>query len=485
MTLLDTAPESQEGPLSSLERDGRRRRLYPRVSPGRFLLARRLFAYVLIAVFTLLPYVEINGKPSILLDIVQRQFTFFGKTFLPTDTTLLALLLVSVVVAVFLLTALLGRVWCGYACPQTVYMEFVYRPLERLFDGPPRRRGKPGTKRSISRTAAKYVVFLLISMFLAHTFLAYFVGVEALQRWVLQSPLEHPTSFMVMLVTTALMVFDFCYFREQTCIIACPYGRLQSVLFDRDTLVISYDPKRGEPRGKPKRRREAPSATSHRDQQRGDCVDCDLCVDTCPTGIDIRDGVKMECIGCAQCIDACDRVMDRLGRPRGLIRYSSQARIAGEGSRIIRPRVIIYPLILVVLAVVFSVALSGQKSADVTLLRGLGMPFVKLATGEISNQVRLKITNRGVRPAAYSVEIVGGTPGRLIVDETPFTVEAGKSRTQALLIVEPESVFVGGTYSITLRVADGGDFSEELTCRLFGPVAPSPGAGGGDGTTGE
>ena len=246
--------------LSTLMEDGSRRWLHPRLAAGPYLRARRILAYVLIAVFTLLPYLKIGGKPAVLLDLPHREFTIFGFTFLSTDTLLLALALITLVLGICLVTALAGRVWCGWMCPQTVYMEFVFRPIERLFDGPPGARHRPGRKRTTPRTVAKYAVYLVISAYLAHTFLAYFVGVEALAQWVRRSPLEHPVSFLVMLAVTGLMMFDFAYFREQTCIVACPYGRFQSVMLDRDSLIVSYDPRRGEPRGKLGDRKSGPSA---------------------------------------------------------------------------------------------------------------------------------------------------------------------------------------------------------------------------------
>lgn len=465
MSKVYSPPKSDEMVLSTLNQDGSRRWLRPRVSPGRFLSARRLVGYLLIAIFAAMPYIKINGKPAMLLDIVHREFTFFGKTFLPTDTVLLAIFMVGVFITIFFLTAVLGRVWCGWACPQTVYMEFVYRPIERFFDGPPKFDGSPGKKRSEIRTVFKYIAFLVVSMFLAHVFLAYFVGVDALIQWVRSSPFEHPVSFLVMAATTGAMLFDFCYFREQMCIVACPYGRFQSVMLDRNSLIISYDVARGEPRGKPDRSAAA--------EDRGDCIDCKLCVVTCPTGIDIREGLKMECIACAQCIDACDNVMDKLKKPRGLIRYSSQARIGGEKGRLVRPRVIVYPAILVILATIFSFLVVTKSSADVTILRGRGNPFVLMDDGEVSNPARVKIVNRSDETATYRIEVADGTPARLVFDEHPITVASGASRTEGVLIIVPRDVYTGGTHDITLRVSDGKDYTEEITHRLIGPMGTS------------
>ncbi|MBI5865451.1 MAG: cytochrome c oxidase accessory protein CcoG [Planctomycetes bacterium] len=423
------------------------------------------FQSVLIAVFVALPFVTINGKPAMLLDIAHRQFTFFGLTLLATDTVLLVLFLIGSVLTVFLVTALAGRIWCGWACPQTVYMEFLYRPIERFFDGPPTRFGRPARTPAAWRIAAKYLVYLVASFLLANLFLAYFVGVSELSVWVRRSPLEHPTSFLIMASVTGLMLVNFAWFREQTCIVACPYGRLQSVLLDRHSLIIGYDTARGEPR------RARTGATPLPLAEAGDCVDCGLCVVTCPTGIDIRNGLQLECVGCAQCIDACDAVMDKIKRPRGLIRYSSEAGFAAERSKLLRPRVILYPLILAALVTIFSVLLITKSPADITLLRGLGAPYTTLEGGEVANAFRLKICNRTDKPAAYRLEIVEPADARLTSVENPLEVAGGQQRTDGVMIVAPLAAFQSGKARARVRISDGGEFSQIVGCQLLGPTA--------------
>ena len=248
-----SAPLATSRVLPTLNVDGTRRWIRPKPSHGAFYARRRVVAYALMFVFLAIPYIKVGGKPLILLDLPRREFTFVGVTFLPTDTLLLMLMMASILVAVFLLTALFGRVWCGWACPQTVYMEFLFRPIERFFEGG--RSGsleldRQGPRGQINpRRVAKYGVYGLLSLLLAHTFLAYFVGIDRLVVWITRSPVEHPASFGVMaLVSDGDHVFDFAWFREQTCIVACPYGRLQSVLLDRHSLVVGYDDNRGEPR---------------------------------------------------------------------------------------------------------------------------------------------------------------------------------------------------------------------------------------------
>lgn len=461
--------------LSTLNRDGSRRWLKPRLSPGRFLRARRIVACALIALFALVPHLRMAGEPLMLLDVASRRFVFFGLVFLPTDAVMLAIFVLSIVFSILLFTALLGRVWCGWACPQTVYLEFLYRPIERLIEGTAGRGGRARGDVSPARRLAMMVLYLAASLFLAHTFLAYFVGVDALRAWVLRSPLEHPGSFAVMLVTTALMMFNFTYFREQTCLVACPYGRLQSVLLDRDSLIISYDPERGEPRGRG--RRSLPVAGHGAADTRGDCVDCGLCVITCPTGIDIRDGLQMECVACAQCIDACDEVMDRIGRPRGLIRYTSETRLTGERSRVIRTRVVLYGLLVAALAGIFGLLVASRADTQVTIARERGLPYVRMPDGRISNPLRIKIANHGRQEACYTISVPDRSDLELITPENPACVEAGATRSLGVVVVLPPAAFEAGVCRVTLRVDDGRGFVKQTRYKLFGPGHISPDGG--------
>ncbi len=462
-----TTAQPQERVLSTLNADGSRRWLRPRVSRGRYLRWRRVVAYVLILIFTLVPYLTINGKPMILLDVAARRFTLFGRTFLPTDTLLLALLLVGVFVTIFLLTALFGRVWCGWACPQTVYMEFVFRPIERLFGGAPGRSRKSWLARQPFAPALKYAAYLIISLYLAHTFLAYFVGVERLAQWVTRSPLEHPAGFLIVASVTALMMFDFCFFREQTCILACPYGRFQAALLDRNSLIISYDAKRGEPRGKLARRADVSLPVI----APGDCVDCGMCVTTCPTGIDIRGGLQMECIACAQCIDACDAVMAKVGRAPGLIRYTSQAALEGAKASLLRPRVILYPIVLTIVLSAFVLTLALHGPARVTVLRGVGAPFIALPGDEISNNIRVRIANRLDEPATFTLEATGIESARVVAEVNPVTVAPAATSTVPMAVIVPSSTFINGRREVTIVITGAGGFRREVTYTLQGPRA--------------
>jgi len=455
--------------LSTLNQDGSRRWLRPKPSPGSWWTRRRAVAYALMLVFFAVPYVRIAGRPLFLLDLPRREFSLLGTTFYSTDTLLFMLIMISTLVGIFLVTSLFGRVWCGWGCPQTVYMEFLFRPLERLLEGGPRgsqamdaRRGMP------PRRLLKNAVYLLLSLFLAHTFLAYFVPVGELAHWMTRPPTEHWTSFFLVMGTTALIFFDFAYFREQTCLVACPYGRLQSVLLDRRSLIVGYDRRRGEPRGK----------AVKRDEHSGDCVDCGLCVLTCPTGIDIRDGLQMECIHCTQCMDACDAVMTKVGRPRGLIRYGSRDGFEGRQAGWLRPRVLVYPAVLALTGGLFVWALVTRADSGVTLLRGTGEPFTVQQDGRVLNPIRVKVTNHGAAPRRYAIALAADPALSLVAPMNPLPVAAGKTVTTTVFVVATRAAFRAGEHPVTFELSDGDRWKESVVYRLVGPeggAGESPG----------
>ncbi len=468
--------------LSTLNADGSRRWISPRPSFGRFHTRRRIVGWILIVVFSLLPHIRINGKPSILLDLASRRFTFFGVTLLPSDSLLMALLMVAAFLSIFFFTAMFGRVWCGWACPQTVHLEFIFRPIERFFRGTPGRPKKGGFKGSPLAVALQYLAYFLIAGHLAHTFLSYFVGAPTLARWMLQSPLDHPSGFLVMAAVTGLIMFDFAFFREQTCLVACPYGRLQSVLLDRSSLIVAYDTIRGEPRGKP--RRAAPDVAlpvlANPSDRSGDCVDCGLCVATCPTGIDIRKGLQMECVHCTQCIDACDSVMTKMKRPAGLIRYSSQSELARETVRPFRARIFIYPAIVTLLLVAAGFVLATRGDVNVSVMRSRGSTFVALDDGRVANQVRIKLISRVPQPRTYTfgAEPAAGGSDRepftltLTSEEDPYTLAPGEAHTIAALVHAPRSAFTRGTLNIHVLVRDAsGTVVASRPYTLLGPSA--------------
>ncbi len=458
--------EAEEHVLATLEKDGSRRWLYPRLATGKLWQARRIIAYLLIAVFVLVPHFRVGGKPAVLLDLASRKFHIFGLTFLPTDTFLLALFLISALVSILLLTAVVGRVWCGWACPQTVFMEFVFRPIDRLFYGTKGRGGVPKSKLPLWKGALRFLVYLVLAALLAHTFLAYFIGTERLAVWVRQSPWEHPKPFLIMLVATAAMMFDAIYFREQLCLIACPYGRFQSVMLDRQSLIVAYDHRRGEPRGKGK---SLPVVET----KLGDCVDCGMCVQVCPTGIDIRNGLQMECINCTQCIDACNAVMSKLQRPLGLIRYASQAGIEGKSKSILRPRLLVYPLVLTAVFGLFLTLLANRMNFDAKLFRNRGQLFYVNELKDIENSVRLDLVNRTDQKREYQLRVISPDNVQLkLVESDRLGLAGSQSHIFPLLLTAPYGVFRDGTCEVELELRD--DLGEHVILKhqMIGPESP-------------
>jgi cytochrome c oxidase accessory protein FixG len=478
------------GGLSTLNADGSRRWLDPKPAFGRLWAARRVVAFVLIAVFVALPWTTINGRQTLLLDLTTRRFDIFGHRFLPTDTVLLALLGLGVFLTVFFVTAVWGRVWCGWACPQTVYMEFVFRPLERLLTTSPTRKARNWLQRSGAGRPLLWAIYIVLSFALANTFLAYFVGSQQLSTWLTRSPLEHLAPFVLVLVVTALMLFNFGFFREQTCIVVCPYGRFQSVLLDRQSTIVAYDRARGEPRGKATaaaREGIALPVLAGAATVPGDCVDCGACVRTCPTGIDIRNGLQMECVNCTQCIDACDAVMSKLKRPLGLIGYRSQAQVerAPDAGHRLRPRVIIYPALLTVVCAAFVVVLLMQAPSYVRVIRGLGQPYTVMGDGLVANPIKVHVISRRDEPTTYRIAAADGastvrlegvkTEGAGATaagDEASFTLQPGESRTVAGLLLAPAGAFVQdrGHYAAKVSVTDSGGYSKTVYFHMTGPV---------------
>jgi cytochrome c oxidase accessory protein FixG len=454
---------SPERALPTLNADGTRNRIRPRLYPGKLYARRRVTGWALIALFVGLPFLRIAGKPVVFLDVVQRQFSLFGHTYLATDGVLLMLLMLTIFASVFWLTALVGRAWCGWGCPQTVYMEFLFRPIERLFEGKREAQLRLDQAGLSWRRIAKNGVFLLLSFVLANVFLSYFVSTHALRMWVTEAPSQHMSGFLVVAVTTSLMFFDFAYFREQMCTVVCPYARLQSVLLDRRSLLIGYDRLRGEPRskGKPK--------PGH-----GDCIDCNACVISCPTGIDIRGGLQLECIACGQCVDACDSIMAKIDKPAGLIRYASQDALqTGKKSPVLRTRVVIYSILLLGLVATLTTSLLAKPLAEVTILRGIGAPFSE--SGElIVNQIRVKIRNRADAAQSYHIEIVGLDGGQLIAPEDPLLIAAGEQRSTSVFVMAPKTAFLHGSRAVHFRVTDNHGHRAEYPYQLLGPEGTEP-----------
>ena len=468
--------ESPEEVLSTLEKDGKRRWIYPTPERGPWYWRRLALGWFLIVVFVAAPIVHIGGKPAIFLDIAHREFTFMGQTLYATDTLLLMLFMLAALLSVFLGTALLGRLWCGWGCPQTVYMEFVFRPIERLLEGKESTRkrndAKDMTFNLAMRKTLKYLIFLVIALGMAHTFVAYFVSWPRLLEWMTGPPAEHFGFFIMMALTTGLILFDFAFFREQMCTIVCPYARFQSVLMDRDSLIVSYDSGRGEPRGRRKKARKKGRQGEARLEipALGDCIDCGACVRTCPTGIDIREGLQMECIGCTQCVDACDAIMLKVDKPTGLIRYTSETVLDNKPSRVLRPRVIIYSVLLIIISGLFLTAFIGRDAVDLNLSRVPGAPFTKLPDERIANRVRFRIQNRTGGDEVFSISATEpeGTELRIIGNPR---IELGDGEVTHIdaWVVTPTTVFTKGSATGMFKIDSEHGGTRMAEFNLLGP----------------
>ncbi len=446
---------------SSLNVDGSRNYVHPADVSGRFTLRRYVVFAVLIVVYLALPFVHVGGRPAVFLDVVHRRFYLFGAAFNAQDFWLVFFLLTGIALVLFVMTTLWGRIWCGYACPQTVFLEGVYRRVERWIEGPRNQRMKrnagPMTGDKLWRKGLKHLLYVLISLFFSHFFLSYFVSLPSLAQMVGRSPAEHPAAFGWMLAMTTVLYFNFSWFREQMCLIVCPYGRLQSTLTDRDTLVIGYDEERGEPRGKKSKR-----AT----ESRGDCVDCLRCVHVCPTGIDIRNGLQMECIGCAACVDACDQVMEKLGRAPGLVRYDSLNGFDQKPKRTARGRLALYAAVtLIWLGVAFG-ALRSHESYEANILRPPGgVPFV-VADGFVRNTVQIHVVNKTDAEQVFALRGLGEL--EYVLPMAEVELDAGEGRHVPVIVRVPEADMRSGLVTqIELAPADGD--SRVLEAPFLGP----------------
>ena len=353
----------------------------------------------------------LGGHPMIQLDVQHRRFYLFGSTFNAQDFWMVVLLLLSFTFGLLLLTAWKGRVWCGWGCPQTVFLEGVYRPIERFFDGPREARlriaAAPLSLGKVARRLGKYAAFLVVSAVIAHTATALFVSPRELWLMIEEGPATHLEAFGLTLGFTAILMFNFTWFREQFCVVLCPYGRLQSVLHDRDSVTVAYREARGEPRGHVVKGADAP--------KRGDCIDCNRCVAVCPTGIDIRKGLQMECLACTQCVDACDDIMDKVKRPRGLITFASQNELAGLPRRTLRPRLVVYAALMTLTLGTLGVSLATRTPFEANIFRARGgMPFI--LDGEVvRNPFEVHVFNKNTGPARFTIELHSPVEAQVII----------------------------------------------------------------------
>lgn len=440
----------------SLGRDGRRKRPYPADVSGRWATYRRIVYALLVAIWAALPWIPVGGHPAVFLDVDKRQFFLFGMTANAQDIPLMFFAITGLGFGLVYATALLGRVWCGWACPQTVFIESLFRPLERLINGPRntalRREQGAFDFDKAWRAVATHAAYLVAAVLVAHVFLAYFVSLPKLFAMVRMSPAEHPEAFAWMVGTTALFYFNFGHFREQFCVVMCPYGRLQSVLLDDDSLVVGYDEKRGEPRARGKR--------AEGDTSKGDCVDCNRCVVVCPTGIDIRDGLQLDCIACTACIDACDDIMEKVGKPAGLIRYDSLNGLRGEKRKILRPRIYVYTGFLVLGMVVATLFLSKRTPFEANVLRLPGIPYTR-ENGTIRNAFEVHLVNKEAKPVTFTVEPIVAPDMAYVLPMHEVTLDAlGQTRVPVFVTMEQAKFTGDRPFVVRVTPKEGGKVLE-------------------------
>jgi len=447
--------------VTTINTDGSRHDIHPADVHGRFTTARRWSGWGLIAFYLVLPWIPVNGYPAVFLDIAEGRFHFFGYTLAAQDTWLLFFGVSGLGFALFFLTALFGRLWCGWACPQTVYLEHVYRVIERWIDGDaPARRAltaAPLTPGKAAKRVFKHACYIVASLLITHLFLSYFVSLPEVWHMMRSDPGEHWAAFVFVFTAAGILYFNFAWFREQLCIVICPYGRLQSALTDEHSLNIGYDQKRGEPRGK----LGTPDA--------GACVACSRCVQVCPTGIDIRHGLQLECIGCAACIDACDEVMAKLTRPLGLIRYDSLVKFAGGRTRWLRPRTVTYGILLLIGATVAGFAFSSVKPASFLVYRMSGAAYF-VGHDDVRNQFLVRLVNKRSVPAVLKVQTHGVPDGvKQTGFDAPVTIPALGEQVSPLVLTIDRKHYTG-PFHFTVEVEDEADtFELKRAVEFMGP----------------
>ncbi|MDX1908791.1 MAG: cytochrome c oxidase accessory protein CcoG [Bacteroidia bacterium] len=460
-------PDAFRDSIATVDATGHRRWIFPKKPHGTYYQWRKVVAYICLALMFSGPLLRFQGQPLFLFNLLERKFIIFGLTFWPQDFNLLMLAMVTFFVFIVLFTAIFGRIWCGWTCPQTVFMEMVFRPIEYLIEGDAAQQRKlkdmPWNTEKILKRTAKVTVFAILSFLIGNTVMAYIVGTDELAKIVTESPLKHWGLFTFVLIFSGLFFFVFAYLREQACIAICPYGRLQGVLVNKDTLAVSYDHVRGEPRGHLSKQESSAAP-------KGDCIDCKLCVAVCPTGIDIRNGTQLECINCTACMDACDEVMTKIERPRGLVRIASQQGII-DGIKVrFTPRVLAYSAVLVVLVSVLGFSLASRSPVETTILRTPGLMYQKTQAGYISNLYNIQLINK--TQSAYTPEIrilsPAGCRVRIVGDSLPL---AAQSLTKGVMFVDvPEDQVLGDKTQLDIEVWADGIRLDHTHTNFFGPI---------------
>ena len=484
--------EAYRDKIATVDEHGKRIWIYPKKPVGWFYNVRTYFSWVLLAVLFGLPFIKVNGEPLVLFNILERNFIIFGVHFSPQDFHLFVFAMLTFIVFIILFTVIYGRLFCGWVCPQTIFMEMVFRKIEYWIEGDAnaqRRLDKASwTSDKIIKKGAKHLLFILISIFIAHTFLSYIVGLDRVTEIVTSSPSENLGGFLSMIAFTGAFYGVFSRLREQVCTTICPYGRLQGVLTDKNTILVSYDFERGEPRGKI-RKSKVRSSSVHQsagqavldkmadeltnlqtgELKKGDCVDCKLCVKVCPTGIDIRDGVQLECVNCTACMDACDAVMDKVGREKGLIRYDSHNGIVQKKRKIFTTRVKAYTVVLAILLAANFYFLGSRSDVEAVILRTPGMLYQKVDENHVSNLYNYQVFNKTKEelPLTFKLKTVNGNI-RLVGDAP--TAKGNEMTEGAFFIDMNKADLKSRKNKLKIEVYSGDKLLDEVSTSFFGPI---------------
>ena len=457
--------------ISTVTAEGKRAWLYPKKPEGRYYEWRKWVSYGLLTILFVSPFLKIGGNQFLMFNVLERRFNIFGQPFWPQDFHLFVIMMIIGVVFVVFFTVAYGRLFCGWVCPQTIFMEMVFRRIEYWIDGD---RGKqirldkmPWNGEKIRKRVLKWTLFFIISFLIANVFLAYLIGSDQLLGYVIDGPKNHLNTFIALLIFTMVFYFVFAWFREQVCLIACPYGRLQGVLLDNKSIVVAYDHKRGEKaKGRAKFKKSEDRSTSGK----GDCIDCFQCVHVCPTGIDIRNGTQLECVNCTACIDACDKMMENVGLPKGLIRYASEENIEKKAKFTFGPRLKAYSAVLGILTMVLVGMLFLRNDVEARILRLPGQLYERKDNNIISNVYTFKLVNKttkDINGVTFKMLSHNGTIS--MVSQQQFTVPQQGLAEGTLFIELNASSLKGDKDELKIGVYSNEKLIETTTTAFLGP----------------
>jgi len=457
--------ESFRDRMATIDAKGKRKWVYAQKPKGKFYNIRSWVSWGFFVIFFGLPFIYVNGRPLFLFNIPEAKFIIFGKVFWPQDFFIFGLTMITFIVFIILFTAAFGRLFCGWVCPQTIFMEMLFRKVEYLIEGDAASqkllKRSPWTSNKIFKKVTKHIAFFFLSFIIANFFLSYIIGVKQLEKIISEPLARHFGGFTSIALFSSVFYGVYAFFREQACTVVCPYGRLQSVLLDRNSMIVAYDHKRGEPRGKFKKMVIA---------ETGDCIDCFQCVKVCPTGIDIRNGTQMECVGCTACIDACDKMMKAVQRPTGLIRYASENGIANGEKLRYTGRMKFYTVLLILLTGLLTILLASRKDVDGTVIRAAGMLYQERGADSVSNLYNIKIINKTIKDIPLTLKLEGA-PGRIIEAEgRSIAVPKEGQGKGSFFIVMPNSFIKERKLKLEVGLYSGEKKITTLATNFMGPI---------------